>query len=208
MLQLRNRLSYRSRRSCSYYELESAGELAAAGINTPKVVCYGEQRGRFFEKRSFIITEKLADAESLERKLPACFIGPVTLKNFKLRRNFIAQLASFIKKFHDTNYRHRDLYFSHIYYSGNGALYLIDLARAFKPVLLRRRFQIKDIAQLYYSAPARYFSKTDRLRFYLAYVGRNKLTKDDKVFIRKVINKAESMARHDIKYGRIAPFAK
>jgi heptosyltransferase-2 len=208
MLQLRNRLSYRSRRSCSFYELESAGELAAAGINTPKVVCYGEQRGRFFEKRSFIITEKLADAESLERKLPACFIGPVTLKNFKLRRKFIAQLASFIKKFHDTNYRHRDLYFSHIYYSGNGAFYLIDLARAFKPVLLRRRFQIKDIAQLYYSAPARYFLKTDRMRFYLAYVGRNKLTKDDKVFIRKVINKAESMARHDIKYGRIAPFAK
>jgi len=207
MLQLKNRLSHRRRKSCSFYELESASELAAAGINTPKVVCYGEQRGRFFEKRSFIITEKLSDAESLERKLPACFIGTATVKIFKLRRIFIVQLASFIKKFHDTDYRHRDLYFSHIYYSGNGTFYLIDLARAFKPVLLCRRFQIKDIAQLYYSAPARYFSKTDRLRFYLAYVGRNKLTKDDKVFIRKVINKAESMARHDIKYGRAAPFA-
>ncbi len=207
-VQLKNWLSTHRRQSCGFLEYETANELIMAGINTPKTVAYGQQRGSFFEKRSFIITEKLPNAESLERKLPVCFNGPVKGKNLKLRRSFIAQLASFIKKFHDTNYRHRDLYFSHIYYSDNGIFYLIDLARAFRPVLLRRRFLIKDIAQLYYSAPARYFSKTDRLRFYLAYLGRNKLTKDDKVFIHKVINKAESMARHDIKYGRIAPFAK
>ena len=208
LFQIRNWLSHRSWKSCSFYELESAGELAAAGINTPKVVCYGQQRGSFFEKRSFIITEKLPNAESLERKLPACFDDPVTVENLKLRRGFIAQLAFFVKKFHDTNYRHRDLYFSHIYYSDNGSFYLIDLARAFQPVLLRERFQIKDIAQLYYSAPARYFSKTDRLRFYLAYVGRNKLAKGDRVFIRKVVNKAEVMARHDRKHSRAVPFAK
>ena len=91
-------------------------------------------------------------------------------------------------------------------YSKDAGFYLIDLARVFKPALLAERFRIKDIAQVYDSAPGRYFSKTDRLRFYLAYVGRDKLTRKDKVFISKVKNKAKRMAKHDIKHGRSVPF--
>ena len=205
--QLKNWFFCGGRKSCGFCEFESASELAAEGINTPKIISYGQQWGTFFEKRSFIITEKIPDAESLERKLPFYFDGPATAEKLKLRRRFVAQLASFVKKFHQTNYRHRDLYFSHIYYSDDGSFYLIDLARAFKPMLLHRRFRIKDIAQLHYSAPARYFSRTDRLRFYLGYTGQSKLTNNDKIFVRKVINKTELMARHDIKHGRTAPFS-
>jgi len=206
-VQLRNWLAAHGRISCGVFGFETANELAAVGINTPKTLFYGEQWGTFFEKRSFIITEKIPNAESLERKLPECFNVPATVEKLKPRRSFIAQLAAFIKKFHETDYRHRDLYLSHIFYSENGDFYLIDLARAFKPIVWRRRFQIKDIAQLYYSAPARYFSRTDRLRFYIGYIGReDKLTGKDKTFIRKVINKARWMARHEIKHGREVPF--
>ena len=206
LTQLGNWLSARCRISCGFFDFEPANKLAAAGINNPKIISYSEQWGIFFEKKSFIITEKIPDAESLERKLPDCFNAPDTVENLKLRRNFIAQLAGFVKKFHETNYRHRDLYLSHIFYADSGNFYLIDLARAFKPIICRRRFWIKDIAQVYYSAPARYFSKTDRLRFYFGYTGQNKLTRKDKAFIRKVVNKARRMARHDIKHGRPVPF--
>ena len=206
-VQVKNWLSHHNRRSNALREFEAANKLTAAGINTPKVVSYGEQWSIIFEERSFIITEKIPDAESLERKLPDCFNGPATTENLKLRRNFIVQSAAFIRKFHETNYRHRDLYFSHIFYSDTGEFYLIDLARVFGPLVLRRRFQIKDIAQLYYSAPGKHFSKTDRMRFYMAYTGQKRLTKKDKIFIRKVINKAERMARHDIRHGRVVPFA-
>ena len=212
-VQLRNWLSQHKRRSCAFCELEAVSKLTAAGINTPKVISYGEQWGTLFETRSFIITEKIPEAESLERKLPDCFDKPATIENLKLRkeslglrRNFIVQSAAFINKFHETNYRHRDLYLSHIFYSDNGEFYLIDLARVFRPLVLCRRFQIKDIAQVYYSAPGKHFSKTDRMRFYTAYIGQKRLTKKDKEFIRKVINKAERMARHDIKHGRVVPF--
>ena len=139
--------------------------------------------------------------------MPDYFEGPASAENLKMRRAFIARLASFVRKFHETNYRHRDLYFSHIFHSDSGEFYLIDLARAFKPVALAERFRKKDIAQVHYSAPAKYFSRTDRLRFYLGYTGRRKLTKKDKVFVRKVINKAKRMARHDIKHARPVPFA-
>jgi heptosyltransferase-2 len=204
--QLRNWLHAHGRKSCGFIELEHINRLAEAGINTPKVVSYGQQWGLFFEKRSFIITEKIPGAESLEQKLPGCFADTGSAENLKQRRVFITQLADFIKRFHETNYRHRDLYFSHIFYSDNGGFYLIDLARAFKPVILCQRFKIKDIAQLYYSAPAKYFSNTDRLRFYLCYVSRNKLANGDNNFIRKVLNKARRIARHDIKHNKFAPF--
>jgi hypothetical protein len=204
--QLRNWLSQYARLSCSFAEFNSASQIAAAGINVPKIVSYGEQWGIFFEKRSFIITQKIPDAESLERKLPDFFVRPATAENLKLRRNFVAQLAAFIRKFHQTNYRHRDLYFSHVFYSKSGQFYLIDLARAFRPLLWRERFRVKDIAQLYYSAPSRHFSRTDRLRFYLKYADRDRLTGKDKSFIRKVLTKAKRMARHNKRHGRDAPF--
>jgi len=206
-VQLGNWLSTRGRRSCGLCEAGPASELAEAGISTPKTICRGEQWGVLFEKRSFIITEKIPDAEAIERKLPGYFDARTTSGNLKLRRDFIARLADFIKRFHETQYRHRDLYFSHIFYSDDGRFHLIDLARAFRPFFLRRRFRIKDIAQIYYSAPGRYFSGTDRMRFYFGYTGRRKLTGADKAFIREAVSKAKRMARHEIKHGREVPFA-
>lgn len=205
--QLRNWWHHHRRISYGLSEANTVQKLTAADINTPKTICYGQRWGTLFEKRSFCITEKIPNAESLERKLPSCFTSPNTTENLKLRRNFITQLAAFTRKFHETNLRHRDLYFSHIFYDNNSQFYLIDLARVFKPFVLAERFRIKDIAQLYYSAPGQYFSRTDRLRFYLEYTGRSKLTGKDKAFIRKVINKAVRMAQHDAKKGRPAPFA-
>ncbi|MHC4118130.1 MAG: lipopolysaccharide heptosyltransferase II [Planctomycetota bacterium] len=205
-VQLKNWLSARGRTSCGLLEFTVARQLAAFGIGTPKTVCYGEQWAGLFETRSFSITEKIPNAEALERKLPECFAGQATSENLKLRRDFIARLADFVKEFHETGYRHRDLYFAHIFYDDDGKFYLIDLARAFKPIVLSRRFQIKDIAQIHYSAPGRHFSKTDRLRFFLRYSDRGRLTGRDKVFIRSVLNKAQRMARHDRKHGREVPF--
>jgi heptosyltransferase-2 len=206
-VQLRNWLSARSRKSCALCNLEPANDLAEMGINTSRTIAYGEQWGPLFEKRSFIATEKIPAAESLEKKLPYYFHAPPTADNLKLRRVFIVQLAHLVKKFHQTGYRHRDLYFSHIFYTDDGRFYLIDLARTFKPKLFANRFRIKDIAQIHYSAPAKYFSNTDRLRFYFAVTGCSRLKKEDKAFIRTVLRKARRMARHDARHNRTAPFA-
>lgn len=205
LLQLKNWLCARKRMSCGLLEYSSGHQLTALGINTPRTICCGEQWGALFEKRSFIITEKIPHAESLEKKLPYCFIQ-ANGRHLKPRGDFITHLADFVKKFHQTGYRHRDLYFSHIFHSDDGEFYLIDLARAFKPLLLSRRFQIKDIAQLHYSAPGSSFSNTDRMRFYLRYAGNAGLSREDKTFVRRVLKKARRMARHDRKHGREIPF--
>ncbi|MCK5225360.1 MAG: hypothetical protein KAQ89_01445 [Planctomycetes bacterium] len=207
LIQLKNWLNCGWRKSMSKLDFEPAEKLTKLGINTPQTIAYGELWKTVFEKRSFVITKKIPNAESLETKLPNCFYQSPTPENIKLRRNFIAELAGFIKKFHKTGFRHRDLYLCHIFYDSGKNFHLIDLARAFKPAVLAERFRIKDITQLYYSAPGKYFSRTDRLRFYRNYASCNKLTQNDKKNIRKVLKKAEQMARHDIKHARSVPFA-
>jgi len=206
LVQVKNWLTGRGRKSCASFDFDVANKLFAEGINTARPVCFGEQFGLLFEKRSFCITEKIADAESLERKLPDCFHGRQNAEKLKQKRSFIEQLAKFVRRFHETGYRHRDLYFSHIFYNDSGEFYLIDLSRAFRPLLLGQRFRIKDLAQLHYSAPAKYFSKADRLRFFLSLIGKKRLNRNDKSVIKRIINKSRRMARHNKRHNRIAPF--
>jgi len=204
--QIKNWFWHSARKSMMSFDFDPTNDLARAGIKTPKTISYGEQWGVFFEKRSFIITEELPNAEPLEQKLPDCFSDSSKTENLKKQRNFIDQLGQFAKKFHATGYRHRDFYLAHIFYSDDGIFYLIDLQRAFKPRILAERFRVKDISQLYYSAPGSAFSKTDRLRFYKSYAGKKSIDKYDKAFIRKVVRKANLIARRERKYGRLVPF--
>jgi hypothetical protein len=205
LAQIKNWLGHRRIASTMFYDLDPAEKLAAAGIHTPQTVCYGSERGLLFEKRSFIITKQIP-GESLERLLPSCF-ADTSKENVKARRKFIDRLAEFTRKFHATGYRHRDFYLAHIFHY-DGVFYLIDLQRAFKPLLFSNRYRIKDIAQLSYSAARKYFSRTDRLRFYLAYSDKKRLEQNDKSFIRAVIKKMTQMADHDRKHGRTVPFQK
>jgi len=205
-IQFKNFFAHRKLMSCACAEYSPARELKRAGVNTFVTVASGEERRWLLEKRSFIITEEIAEAESLERRLPDYVTKPVSVEDLQQKRRFLASLAGFIVRFHETGYRHRDLYFSHIFYDTNGHFHLIDLARAFKPLLYSERYRIKDLAQLFYSAPASCFSSTDRLRFYLALTGHNKLTDKDKHIIGKIIVRAKRMARHDRKHGREVPY--
>ncbi len=203
--QVRNWLLHHGRRSFARMECDAADELAAAGIGTPRTVACGEQWGLLFERRSFLMSEEIRDAQSLERRLPPCFAGPATPASLHARRDFIRRFAAFVRRFHETGYCHRDLYLSHVFCSTTGEFSLIDLARASRP-LRRRRFRMKDLAQLHYSAPAQDVARTDRLRFYLAYTGRRRLGPQDKAFIRKVADKAKRMSRHSRKHGVPIPF--
>jgi len=207
LMQLKNWLSHLKRCSTAYFDFLPTVALKAANINTPKTIAYGQQWSGVFEKRSFIIMEKISNAEALERKLPDFFYNEASAGTFKQRCDFIENLADFTKRFHASGLRHRDFYLAHIFLDDDGQLYLIDLQRAFKPKIFTGRFRVKDIAQLHYSSPGEYFSCTDRVRFYLRYSGKTKLGFKDKLFISRVKAKAWRMALHDMKHGRDVPFA-
>jgi len=207
LIQLKNWASHRSRAATAYFDIAPSEELATVGLRTARVVAYGANWGRMFEKRSFVITEEIINAESLEKKLPGFVSNPLSIADYRTRREFIEKLADFARRFHETEFRHRDFYLCHIFLDGDGRFYLIDLQRAFKPLLARRRYRIKDITQLYYSSPGPIFTRADRLRFYLRYAGKSKITLADRLFIRALKSRAWRMADHDIKNGRDVPFA-
>ena len=196
--QIDNWLSRQRRISTMDCDRRPAEILSRLGINVPKTVAFGVQWRGVFEKRSFIITEKVPNAESLENKLPSLF--------FRDRIKFIENLAAFVSKFHKTGFRHRDLYLCHIFCDDAGRFTLIDLNRVFKPMILGEKFLVKDLAQLYYSSPGSVITRADRLRFYLAYTGKAKLSIGDRMRLGSIKSKAKQMAKHDRKHNRIPPF--
>ncbi len=205
-LQIQNWIERGGRISAAGCEFEPAVMLRRQGIDCPVPIAFGESFGRVFEKRSFVVCESVA-GEGLERSLPAFVKEPSGEGALKRKRKFIFDLADFVRRFHGSGARHRDFYFSHIFYDeAENRFSVIDLQRVFRPKFLKRRYTVKDIAQLFYSASGKYFLRTDRLRFYLRYAGKAKLEAGDKKFIRKVLKKAAVMACHNKKHNRPVPF--
>jgi len=206
--QIRNWVDHLAHASTAASDWQPAAQLASAGIKTARIIAYGEEwNWMVVERRSFVIMEEIANARSLEDRLPQYFYDSAPLENVSQKREFIEKLADFARRFHDTGLRHRDFYLCHIFMTADEDLYLIDLQRTFRPMVMDKRLRVKDIAQLHYSAPGRIISSADRLRFYLRYVGQEGLTRADRCFLKCVRNRAWRMAEHDIKHGRRVPFA-
>lgn len=197
-----NWFEHRRRACTSVYDGHRTEELDAAGVPAPHTIAFGYEWDGLFEKRSFIMIKEIADADSLEQ-LPD-WMKDASPAMAQRRKAFIEQLADFVRRFHATGCRHRDLYLCHLFLDKNNTLHLIDLHRVFKPVLLSERFRMKDIAQLYYSSLDSVVSRADRLRFYRHYRQRKTLTFRDKLFILQVKRKARRIALRDLKKGRRA----
>ena len=205
--QIKNWIEHKRRATTDEYDWRPIADMENENIACPHTIAYGHQWDGLFEKRSFIMIQEIANADSLEDKLPDCMTKPATTKeSVQARREFIDRLADFVSMFHATGYRHRDLYLCHIFLDDQENFHLIDLQRLFKPVLFSERYRMKDLTQLFYSAPGDVITCADRLRFYLRYLKKQKLSSRDRLFIKRVIRKARSIADRDGKRGRPAPF--
>jgi hypothetical protein len=58
------------------------------------------------------------------------------------------------------------------------------------------RWRIKDLASLDFSAPAGWFTATDRLRFYKQYRGIRRLSRIDRPLIGRILKKSHRIASH------------
>lgn len=203
--QLVNWFEHRRRACTAVFDGHRTEALDAAGVAVPHTIAYGYEWDGLFEKRSFIMIREIPDAASLEERLPS-YMADFSPAAARQRKTFIEQVADFVRRFHETGCRHRDLYLCHLFLDTNNTLHLIDLHRVFKPLVLGGRFRIKDLTQLYYSAPGSVISRTDRLRFYRRYRQKKKLTLCDRYFISQVKRWARKIALRDLKKGNPAPF--
>ncbi len=191
----------RSKTATADSDFYAAIRLAEYGISVPRPIALGRQMGRVGELRSFVLTEELPHADALERLLPQRRQGNKT--EYALlndRKKLIEQIALLVRQLHRSGFYHRDLYLSHIFLcqeaSGLEKLCLIDLQRVFQPRLCRRRWQVKDLAQLYYSS-REYGNRGDILRFLKFYFQCDRLDNSHKQIVRAVARKTRRIARHD-----------
>jgi len=169
--------------------------LAADGIPCVRPVAFGEElRGRR-EVRSAILTECVR-GESLERCVTRWGI-----EDRQTIRRLIPLLAALVARLHHCGYVHRDLYLSHMFYDPESpsatSLHLIDLQRVMRPRWRRRRWVVKDLAALNYSAPLPLISTTDRVRWLTRYLGLTKLNAQARRLVHLIVGKTRRIAEHD-----------
>jgi len=193
-VQFKNKLSvwrkFGKHYSQSRAEWETAQDLTQAGIPTYQPVCYGEEMGRFFEKRSFLVT----------RKIPRLSLAEYIQKNWSAmteaqRENLFTCLAAFIRSMHDKGIHFPDLYAKHIFLepmdSGDYQFTLIDLQRIARHKSGRNRTIIKDLGALYWSLPVQIVDDHYRYLFAKLYTGN-----DDPESIDKLVHQIQKRSRH------------
>ena len=189
-------------------EAKNVGRLAADGIGVMRLVAYGEKLRGDGRLESFVLTEELEGHTQLDhflsRRFPIRQLHHTVLRDHDLDR-LIRRVAEVAGKFHRAGYNHRDLYCCHFFVKeptpGQFEIKLIDLQRVQRRRWFRRRWLVKDLAQLAYSVPRDRIKCTQKMAFIRHYLGVRKLRPCDKRLIREVLAKQQLMEQ---KQGIIA----
>jgi hypothetical protein len=74
---------------------------------------------------------------------------------------------------------------------------MIDLQRAGYRKVIRQKYRVKDLAELYFSSCLTgVFTRTDYIRFAHVYFGENKLSEAQKKLCKKIRRKKRKIQRH------------
>ena len=164
-------------------------------IGTMTLAGCGERGRNPARIESFVLTDDLTDTVSLE---DLAFEWAKQQPSPLFRRAIIHELARIAGHMHRSGMNHRDFYLCHFLLPNNQReqprvrLHLIDLHRAQIRTATPYRWQLKDMAGLYFSAMDAGFSRRHLLRFVRLYEGRplSKLDNHALRFWRNVEHKA------------------
>jgi len=153
--------------SISRVEWENSKALQAAGLRTADLVACGEECGPFWEKFSFLVTEAASGQQTLQRFLREC-------GDDAERRRVFDALARLVRKMHDAGLATPDLFTRHIFVDPRPEppqFCLIDMARLNRGATISRRLRARDLAALNITAPLRFVTARERVRFLHLYAG-------------------------------------
>jgi len=183
-------------------EAENVGAMTAAGIEVMGLVAYGEKLHADGLVESFVLTEELEGYTELHHFLRRRFSADHLDGSARPARDLdrlIRQVARVARRFHQSGYNHRDLYCCHFFVrepaAGQFDVKLIDLQRVQRRRWFRRRWVVKDLAQLAWSAPRDRIKCTQKMAFLREYLGVRKLRACDKRLVREVLAKQQVMER-------------
>jgi heptose I phosphotransferase len=164
-------------------EWRAIQRLVALGIDTTPLVGFGQTGRNPARQRSFVITEELQDITSLEDLCASWrHAPPRTGDALRFKRALIREVARIARTLHGNGMNHRDFYLCHfclhqpprhpeVFQQDRPRLYLLDLHRVQIRRHTPRRWLIKDLGSLYFSAMDAGLTRGDRLRFIRHYRG-------------------------------------
>lgn len=174
--------------------------LKDLGLATLDPVAYGSEGWNPATRKSFIVTTEIKNSTSLEELTANWEQSP---PGFKAKQQLVSEVAAISKKLHDHGIFHRDYYLCHFLMQNKNnsgqQLSLIDLHRALIRPFQKRRWRVKDIAGLYFSARNSGLSKGDCFRFMQFYSGKNlrQCLRDDRAFWLQVERRTARMTERD-----------
>ena len=117
--------------------------------------------------------------------------------NKKRKQNLIEKIAELAKNMHNAGFGHQDFYLVHIFVKeqNNDEIFLIDLQRLIIQKKLTKRWRVKDLAQLYYSA-APFVNDEDINLFWKLY---SEDLKCSESLLSAINKKMQKIKRHDEK---------
>lgn len=161
-------------------EWEAIEQLQRLGIQAPRIAGKGWRGANPAARESFLLTEELPGMLSLESLLVEWKNWPAR-KKFRLKHRLIEQVALIARSLHSHGLNHRDFYLCHFLISRKAlenwrekdapSLILIDLHRMQKRARVPRRWLVKDLAGLLFSALDAPLNPRDCLRFLRTYRG-------------------------------------
>jgi heptose I phosphotransferase len=136
-------------------EYRAIRALERAGVATLSVAAFASRGLNPARRRSLVLTDELTGTVSLET-----FCAPWSEQPpaFTLRQRLVVVLAGVARRMHNAGVNHRDFYLCHFHLvtdsvaRGHLRCHLIDLHRAQCRPRTPRRWRIKDLAGLYFSA--------------------------------------------------------
>ena len=188
-------------------EWRAINELTKAGVDTMKGVAFGQKGWNPVKRTSFIITEDLSPAISLEEY---CRDWKQIRPSFEIKAMLIERVATMVRQMHECGINHRDCYICHFLLQlpfdnlTNFKLSVIDLHRAQIRDAVPLRWRNKDLVALYYSCLNIGLKDRDYLRFLKIYFQGKKLKQifaDEKELLGSIQEKAQKIKERTIRKG-------
>lgn len=159
-------------------EWQAVQFLQHHGVETMTLAGYGERGISPATRQSFVITDELTDTMSLEWVGEQWQTRPPA---FATKQALIHKLATITRIMHTNGMNHRDYYLCHFlvdkhfaktnHFTASMPIHLIDLHRSQLRKKTPRRWVIKDLGSLFFSASRVPLTFRDKLRFMKIYTG-------------------------------------
>ncbi len=160
--------------------------LRARGIPSLLPLALVEKKNWLGWKEAFLVME----AHEMGREMDRYMLEG--LKDFRKRRLFIKAFGRWLSHFHKMNLYHQDMKTCNLLISEKGEtwdFHLLDLEDVRLDEKVDGRKLFKNLLQLNTSTP-RVFTRVDRFRFFREYLRFNPIVKDERTFLRRLIEES------------------